>query len=85
MGGGVAAAQMRDFGGVGAVGPQDRKREKRALYDPILTQQRPRSSTRHTSPDSTTTWPRGGRGETGSVYIGWSSSRRNRRTSVDRV
>ena len=59
------------FWGFGAVGPQDRKREKRALHDPILTQQRPRSSsTRHTSPDSTTTWPshRGGWGETGSVY-----------------
>ena len=52
--GGVTAAQMRDFGGFGAVGPQDRKREKRALHDPILTQQRPlASSARHTSPDST--------------------------------
>ena len=46
------------FWGFGAVGPQDRKREKRALHDPILTQQQPLASsshfTRDTSPDSTT-------------------------------
>ena len=59
------------IGGFGALGPQDRNREKRALQNTRITRtSRIARSTRQTSPDSATTRPshRGGWGETLPVY-----------------